>query len=95
MTIEHVYEIHLCGEGWQTEKNKQEPGLLLLPPEFASILETWGTPALLETVAPQETLCAVNLSAKYQRLQAPDTRQMLELTVFLVCLTGLVGLTSP
>lgn len=58
--------------------------------------QAWGTPAFLETVVPQETLCAMSLSAKDQRLQVPgDSRQKLELTVFPVRLTGLVVLTSP
>lgn len=62
--------------------------LLCLPPFW----QAWGTPAFLETVVPQETLCAMSLSAKDQRLQVPgDTRQKLELTVFLVRLTGLPG----
>lgn len=73
----------------------RENEVTYLPPVFASILANMGPPALLETVVPQETLCAVSLSANYQRLQAPDTRQTLELTVLPVGLTGLVVLTSP
>lgn len=40
----------------------QESEAVHLPPGFASTLAKWETPALLGTVVPRETLCAVPLS---------------------------------